>query len=220
MVFGQGCVFMIMLRHERSGGGGGRGGQNRGALPRRGRMLHAARLLFNHPLPHKPPTPPPHLQTLLHTLMVVDRSIIHRGPSQHQHPPPPLLSPFPPPPPPKTLTTNTQGTKSSKRKKQAKLKRVVSSLKKAARREAAAGNEGFAALHLLHDPQVSVLCVCVVLGGGATKCFGGEKTTKKTADSSGVCRAAPARPTGVCVSCVCGGGVGGRRGKRGGGRGA
>lgn len=47
-----------------------------------------------------------------------------------------------------------QGTKSSKRKKQAKLKRVMSSLKKHARREAAAGNEGFAALHLLHDPQV------------------------------------------------------------------
>jgi len=34
---------------------------------------------------------------------------------------------------------------------------VVSSLKKAARKEAAAGNEGFAALHLLHDPQVGVL---------------------------------------------------------------
>jgi hypothetical protein len=28
------------------------------------------------------------------------------------------------------------------------------SLKKHARKEAAAGNEGFAALHLLHDPQV------------------------------------------------------------------
>lgn len=30
---------------------------------------------------------------------------------------------------------------------------MMVSLKKAARREAAAGNEGFAALHLLHDPQ-------------------------------------------------------------------
>jgi hypothetical protein len=49
-----------------------------------------------------------------------------------------------------------QGTKSSKRKKQAKLKRVMHSLKRHARKEAAAGNEGFAALHLLHDPQVTV----------------------------------------------------------------
>jgi hypothetical protein len=58
-----------------------------------------------------------------------------------------LLLLLPPPPP--------QGTKSSKRKKQAKLKRVMSSLKRHARKEAAAGNEGFAALHLLHDPQVT-----------------------------------------------------------------
>jgi protein SDA1 len=47
-----------------------------------------------------------------------------------------------------------QGTKSSKRKKQAKLKRVMATLKKQARKEAAVGAEGFAALHLLHDPQV------------------------------------------------------------------
>jgi protein SDA1 len=63
-----------------------------------------------------------------------------------------------------------QGTKSSKKKKQAKLKRVVHSLKKAARREAAAGNEGFAALHLLHDPQV---CGCGLGGreGGGSCCL-------------------------------------------------
>eukprot|EP00882_Tetradesmus_deserticola_P016919 GHRQ01018098.1.p2 GENE.GHRQ01018098.1~~GHRQ01018098.1.p2 ORF type:complete len:350 (+),score=207.35 GHRQ01018098.1:566-1615(+) len=46
-----------------------------------------------------------------------------------------------------------KGTKSSKRKKQAKLKRVMATLKKHARKEAALGSEGFAALHLLHDPQ-------------------------------------------------------------------
>eukprot|EP00878_Enallax_costatus_P042444 GHUV01049808.1.p1 GENE.GHUV01049808.1~~GHUV01049808.1.p1 ORF type:complete len:199 (+),score=63.28 GHUV01049808.1:23-598(+) len=46
-----------------------------------------------------------------------------------------------------------KGTKSSKKKKQAKLKRVMTTLKKAARKEAASGSEGFAALHLLHDPQ-------------------------------------------------------------------
>jgi hypothetical protein len=48
-----------------------------------------------------------------------------------------------------------QGTKSSKKKKQAKLKRVMATLKKAAHKEAALGSEGFAALHLLHDPQVT-----------------------------------------------------------------
>jgi hypothetical protein len=53
-----------------------------------------------------------------------------------------------------------QGTRSSKKRKQAKLKRVMSTLKKAARREAAAGGEGFAALHLLHDPQVR-RCTCM-----------------------------------------------------------
>jgi len=46
-----------------------------------------------------------------------------------------------------------KGTKSSKRKKQAKIKRVMATVKKHARREAATVNEGFAALHLLHDPQ-------------------------------------------------------------------
>jgi hypothetical protein len=49
-----------------------------------------------------------------------------------------------------------QGTKSSKKKKQAKLKRVMATLKKQARKEAALGSEGFAALHLLHDPQVGL----------------------------------------------------------------
>jgi hypothetical protein len=52
------------------------------------------------------------------------------------------------------LVNRVQGTKSSKKKKQAKLKRVMATLKKHARKEAALGSEGFAALHLLHDPQV------------------------------------------------------------------
>ncbi|WIA17645.1 hypothetical protein OEZ85_014450 [Tetradesmus obliquus] len=46
-----------------------------------------------------------------------------------------------------------KGTKSSKRKKQAKLKRVMATLKKQVRKESALGSEGFAAMHLLHDPQ-------------------------------------------------------------------
>ena len=47
-----------------------------------------------------------------------------------------------------------QGTASSKKKKQAKLKRVMHTVKKQARRERADGAEGFAAIQLLHDPQV------------------------------------------------------------------
>ena len=47
------------------------------------------------------------------------------------------------------------GTTSSKKKKQAKLKRAMASVKRAAKRERSATVEGFAALQLLHDPQVS-----------------------------------------------------------------
>ena len=46
------------------------------------------------------------------------------------------------------------GTASSKKKKQAKLKRAMASVKRAAKRERSATAEGFAALQLLHDPQV------------------------------------------------------------------
>ena len=46
------------------------------------------------------------------------------------------------------------GTTSSKKKKQAKLKRAMASVKRAAKRERSATAEGFAALQLLHDPQV------------------------------------------------------------------
>ena len=51
-----------------------------------------------------------------------------------------------------------QGTASSKKKKQAKLKRVMHTVKKQARRERADGAEGFAAMQLLHDPQVLQAC--------------------------------------------------------------
>jgi hypothetical protein len=50
------------------------------------------------------------------------------------------------------------GTTASKKKKQKKLKRAVQSVKKAARREKADAGEGFAAIQLLHDPQVRVGC--------------------------------------------------------------
>jgi protein SDA1 len=48
----------------------------------------------------------------------------------------------------------TQGTRSSKRKKQAKIKRALHTVKKAAKRGEESTSESFAALHLLHDPQV------------------------------------------------------------------
>lgn len=47
-----------------------------------------------------------------------------------------------------------QGTNSSKRKKAAKLKRVMHAVKKHERREAGFVSESFAAMQLLHDPQV------------------------------------------------------------------
>lgn len=46
------------------------------------------------------------------------------------------------------------GTTSSKKKKKAKLKRAMASVKRAAKRERSSTAEGFAALQLLHDPQV------------------------------------------------------------------
>lgn len=64
------------------------------------------------------------------------------------------------------VTHVPQGTTSSKKKKQAKLKRVMQTVKKGARREAGEdggpnGYENFAALHLLNDPQVRPLCLCL-----------------------------------------------------------
>lgn len=57
-----------------------------------------------------------------------------------------------------TVHMLVQGTRSSRRKKQAKIKRVMATVKKAEKREAGKGGafqqETFAALHLLHDPQV------------------------------------------------------------------
>jgi protein SDA1 len=62
-----------------------------------------------------------------------------------------------------------QGTRSSKKRKQAKIKRVMATVKKAERKEAA-GADGvsaqqgsFAAMHLLHDPQVAGSNVCCEL---------------------------------------------------------
>lgn len=46
-----------------------------------------------------------------------------------------------------------QGTFSSKKKKKRKLARVMATIKKAGRKDAAVSHEGFAAMHLLHDPQ-------------------------------------------------------------------
>lgn len=50
-----------------------------------------------------------------------------------------------------------QGTVSSKKKKKNKLKRVVATVKKAARKDKMSKQESFAAVQLLHDPQV---CAC------------------------------------------------------------
>lgn len=50
-----------------------------------------------------------------------------------------------------------QGTTSSKRKKSAKLKRVMQAVKKHERRAAGSVSESFAAMQLLHDPQVRLV---------------------------------------------------------------
>ena len=47
-----------------------------------------------------------------------------------------------------------QGTNSSKKKKKNKLKRVMQTVKKHERRSADKHQEAFAAMQLLHDPQV------------------------------------------------------------------
>lgn len=47
-----------------------------------------------------------------------------------------------------------QGTNSSKKKKAAKVKRAMQAVKKAERRQAGSVSESFAAMQLLHDPQV------------------------------------------------------------------
>ena len=49
---------------------------------------------------------------------------------------------------------------SSKKKKMAKLKRVMAQVKRQARREKRDTDQNFAAIQLLHDPQVSI---CPVL---------------------------------------------------------
>ena len=54
-----------------------------------------------------------------------------------------------------------QGTRSSKKKKERKLNRVMGTVKKATRKGQESHSESFAALHLLHDPQV-----IIVLGEG------------------------------------------------------
>lgn len=49
-----------------------------------------------------------------------------------------------------------QGTVSSKKKKMAKLKRVMAQVKRQDRREKRDTDQNFAAIQLLHDPQVSI----------------------------------------------------------------
>lgn len=51
---------------------------------------------------------------------------------------------------------SVQGTVSSKKKKMAKLKRVMAQVKRQDRREKRDTNQNFAAIQLLHDPQVSI----------------------------------------------------------------
>jgi hypothetical protein len=52
------------------------------------------------------------------------------------------------------FTSTLQGTNSSKKKKAAKVKRAMQAVKKAERRQAGSVSESFAAMQLLHDPQV------------------------------------------------------------------
>ena len=53
-----------------------------------------------------------------------------------------------------------QGTVSSKKKKMAKLKRVMAQVKKQDRREKRNTDRNFAAIQLLHDPQVGLAMLC------------------------------------------------------------
>jgi hypothetical protein len=53
-----------------------------------------------------------------------------------------------------TADSRAQGTNSSKKKKGHKLKRAMQAVKKAERRQAGSVSESFAAMQLLHDPQV------------------------------------------------------------------
>ena len=55
---------------------------------------------------------------------------------------------------PDRVPQNPQGTRSSKKKKERKLNRVMGTVKKATRKGQESHSESFAALHLLHDPQV------------------------------------------------------------------
>lgn len=53
-----------------------------------------------------------------------------------------------------------QGTPSSKKKKMAKLKRVMATVKRQERREKSDASANFAAIQLLHDPQVCPFFQC------------------------------------------------------------
>lgn len=52
------------------------------------------------------------------------------------------------------LEYGMQGTAASKKKKKAKLQRVMATVKRAARKGRADNAQSFAAIQLLHDPQV------------------------------------------------------------------
>lgn len=61
-----------------------------------------------------------------------------------------------------------QGTPSSKKKKMARLKRVMATVKKQERREKADSSQGFAAIQLLHDPQVRAVLIPPLMGRSST----------------------------------------------------
>ena len=88
-----------------------------------------------------------------------------------------------------------QGTAASKKKKKKKLDRVMSTLKRKSRQGRAQQQNSFAALQLLHDPQVrSRPPGC--RGLGLLPCSGARST------ASPLC-ACCAPPDAACAACVC-----------------
>ena len=73
-----------------------------------------------------------------------------------------------------------QGTASTRKRKQRKLKRVQAAVKKAERREEGGRHESFAALQLLHDPQVRAVGWGGVGGKGWWRVLGGGRGAVET----------------------------------------
>ena len=84
-----------------------------------------------------------------------------------------------------TQYVSLQGTVSSKKKKMAKLKRVMAQVKKQDRREKRNTDQNFAAIQLLHDPQVRFACAWPRSLTLITSC--GQQHTGQSDESIHIC---------------------------------